>query len=552
MKILFINSHTGTATMPLASACLAAILEREFGRQADCPFLELPPGFPTRATAEKIFAINPNLIALTLYSWSREDLLKLSDAIAETWGPDHPPIIAGGPEVTADPLSIQNRPSINLAVSGEGETAITAIVGKLLPLSRNEYTPALSAFPAPYSQPGAENLDNLPSPFTASALEGRTYEDTVWELTRGCPFNCHFCFESKGSDRVRHKSLSRAAEELRQLQKRDSKNVFLLDPTFNASPERAKELLRLFINRAPELRYHLEVRSEFLDEEQAELYAELGCTLQIGLQTAHPDVARNIGRPFSPETFQEKLLPLHEHEVPYGLDLIYGLPGDSLEGFRESLDFALGCAPNHLDIFPLSVLPGTRLRETAGGLGLLYLEKAPYTVTGSKKGHGLSGFSSDDLKTAVGLNEAVNLLYNRGRAVPWFLLCCEALELRPVEIIEACYRQKIEKPAESQPADEAEYTACLGPFIQKLAVESDRSGIAEILKDIVVLLTVEGAFLQGIPLPMNIMFTYNPSVLYEHLEMGINDIEELLFFVPEKKGSYSAGTANNRLTFSEK
>ncbi len=534
MKILFINSHTGTATLPLASACLASMLENRFGHQVDCPILELPPGFSLRDTADEVFSMKPDLIALTLYSWSRIDLLSLSDALLNTSGSNCPLIIAGGPEVTADPLSIQNHPSINLAVSGEGEEAISAIVEKLLPLPREGRGAALGEFSAPFSRPGAGKLDDLPSPWNAAALKGRQYEDTVWELTRGCPFNCHFCFESKGSDMVRHKSLSRAAEELKQLQQRGTGNVFLLDPTFNASPERAKELLRLFISQAPELRYHMEVRTEFLDEEQAELYAELGCTLQIGLQTAHPEVARNIGRPFSPEKFQEKLLPLHEYAVPYGLDLIYGLPGDSLKGFRESLDFALSCAPNHLDIFPLSVLPGTRLRETAGGLGVHYLEETPYTVTGENTGG--KGFSAGDLTVAQAMASAINSLYNKGRAVPWFLLCAEALNLRPVEILDA-YRQK--GRAEPDYNDESARAADLGLFIRELAINSGHPQSGTILGDLVGLLTMESALRQGIAISGTLTFTYNPSVLYEHLEMGISDPEELAAFVPVKEGLYS-------------
>ena len=540
MKILFINSHTGTATLPLASACLASILENNFPGLVDCPILEPAPGFSIKNTADEILSMKPDLIALTLYSWSRIDLLSLSAALLETSGSNCPPIIAGGPEVTANPLSIQNHPSINLAVSGEGEIAISAIVEKLLPLPPEIRGTALKDFPAPYSKPGPENLDNLPSPWDAAALKGRIYEDTVWELTRGCPFNCHFCFESKGSDKVRHKSLSRAAEELKQLQNRGTGNVFLLDPTFNASPKRAKELLRLFISQAPELRYHMEVRTEFLDEEQAELYAEIGCTLQIGLQTAHSDVARNIGRPFSPERFQEKLLPLHEYAVPYGLDLIYGLPGDSLEGFRESLDFALYCAPNHLDIFPLSVLPGTRLRETARGLGLHYLNEAPYTVTGDNNGS--KGFTAGDLNEAQDLASAINSLYNRGRAVPWFLLCAETLNLRPVEILEA-YRKR--ENADAGTISESERSANLGLFIRELAINSGHPLIKTILEDLVVLLTAESAIQQGLPISGDISFTYNPSVLYEHLEMGISDPEELAAFVPVNKGFYSIEDLKN-------
>lgn len=546
MRILFVNSHTGSKTLPLASACLAAVLEHRFGDSVSCPILEPPPGFSIDNTVREILSGKPDLIALTLYSWSRVDLLTLSAVLLNAFGDCRPPIIAGGPEVTADPSAIQWHPAIDLAVSGEGEGPIITIVEKLLPLSPDARLAGLADFPTPFAQSPVEDLDTLPSPWNATALEGRIYEDTVWELTRGCPFGCHFCFESKGSGQVRHKSISRAASELKQLQDRGTGNVFLLDPTFNASPDRAKELMKLFISQAPELNYHMEVRTKFLDEEQAELYAELGCTLQIGLQTAHPDIARNIGRPFSPEQFREKLLPLHENGVPYGLDLIYGLPGDSLEGFRQSLDFALSCAPNHLDIFPLSVLPGTRLRETAGGLGLHYLVETPYTVTGNRSESG--GFSTDDLSAAAALTAAIDELYNKGRAVPWFLITAEVLGIRPVEIMEAYLTEY----GGNKVAGESERPARLGNFVRKLAGKSGHPHLSAILGDISCLFTVESANREGLQLPAALSFTHNPRILMEHLDMGIIDIEELIAFVPEAPGDYRPVLCEEGLNFTWK
>ncbi len=98
MQILFINSHTGSGTIPLASVCLAAALEKNFGTDVNCPILEPAPDFSIDDTVGEIISMKPNLIALTLYSWSRADLLALSDALLEKYGDERPPIVAGGPE----------------------------------------------------------------------------------------------------------------------------------------------------------------------------------------------------------------------------------------------------------------------------------------------------------------------------------------------------------------------------------------------------------------------------------------------------------------------
>ncbi|MDF1567295.1 MAG: radical SAM protein [Spirochaetaceae bacterium] len=521
MKILFLNQHTGTRTMPMASACLASALESRFGDEVDCPIMELGPGFPIESTARKAAELQPDLIALTLYVWSREDLLSLAAALPAAYGSGLvPPVIVGGPEVTADPSTIQNHPAVDMAVIGEGEGAVVALVTKIFSSPSIPTADVLASFPAPYTLQPTVDLDDLANPWKAKSIVHQRYEDVVWELTRGCPFACHFCFESKGSGIVRHKSLKRAAEELRCITERGEENIFILDPTFNASPDRAASLLQLFLNNAPSLHYHMEIRTEFLDEEQAALFAELGCTVQIGLQTSREDVGEKIGRPYSPEKFMEKVHLLHSEGVTYGFDLIYGLPDDTLEGFLESLDFALSCAPNHIDIFPLSVLPGTRLRDDASERGINYLTTVPYTVLGS------TDFPEESLASASNWTAAAHEFYNGFRAVPWFLTLCSSLDLRPVELIEA-WRD------EPSPAD-------LGRFIRNLAASLDKADIGAVLADVAQLFTLESASRENLPLPASMELTFDPAELTAHLEMGISDPEELLAFVSRAPGTYPA------------
>jgi radical SAM superfamily enzyme YgiQ (UPF0313 family) len=150
LKILFLNQHTGTRTMPMASACLASALEERFGDEVDCPIMELGPGFPIESTARKIAELRPDLIALTLYVWSREDLLSLASALPDAYGSNQPPpVIVGGPEVTADPSSIQNHPAVDLAVIGEGEDAVVALMTELLSSPSISTADVMASFPAP-------------------------------------------------------------------------------------------------------------------------------------------------------------------------------------------------------------------------------------------------------------------------------------------------------------------------------------------------------------------------------------------------------------------
>ena len=135
MRILFVNQHSGSATVPLASASLVSALESQFGSAVQCGILEPPPDFDVSALARDITALKPDLIALTLYVWSRIRLLELASELLINPENRNLICIAGGPEVTADAPAIQAHPHVHLAVAGEGEEAVTAIIGALLPHS---------------------------------------------------------------------------------------------------------------------------------------------------------------------------------------------------------------------------------------------------------------------------------------------------------------------------------------------------------------------------------------------------------------------------------
>jgi hypothetical protein len=71
--------------------------------------------------------------------------------------------------------------------------------------------------------------------------------------------------------------------------------------------------------------------------------------------------------------------------------LIYGLPKDSLEGFRRTISFALRLLPDSLKINVLAVLPGTDFWARRDELGLVFEEDPPHRLLRSPD------FSEDDL-----------------------------------------------------------------------------------------------------------------------------------------------------------
>lgn len=84
--------------------------------------------------------------------------------------------------------------------------------------------------------------------------------------------------------------------------------------------------------------------------------------LSIGMQSSVDAELAAVGRP---HTFADTCRAVDEARAAklknLSLDLIYGLPGQSLGSFRESLNAAIALAPEHISCYGLKVEPGTPL-----------------------------------------------------------------------------------------------------------------------------------------------------------------------------------------------
>jgi hypothetical protein len=431
MRIVLVAIHPypSPQALPLANAFLAAYLKTDddlAGRisVALCDFFvrENVAGSLSRILAEK-----PAAVGFSVYLWNRE----MAGEIAAALRREIPDLVlfAGGPEPTADPEGVLRTSPFDFLILGEGEVpfveamAALASGGKIAGIGGIAYRQGETVVTS--RRKPVELLDTIPSPFLAGAIDPGRYRGVLWQISRGCDFGCDFCFDSQGARGVRRFSLERVRAELRFFAKKQVPQIVVVDSTFNQDMPRAKQILREIGKVAPHIHFHFEVRSEFIDAEMARLFARINCSLQIGLQSALPHILKEVHRAFNPAEFARAIALLNDAGAIFGFDLIYGLPGDTLEGFSSSIDFALGLYPNHLDIFPLAVLPGTPLAATAGPAGLLSLPQPPYTVKSSPT------FPDSAMAEAAGLAAACDIFYSRGKAVAWFNSILSPLNLTP-------------------------------------------------------------------------------------------------------------------------
>lgn len=440
MKIVFCTLHVRRSlqAVPLAAGCLAAALPGPLRKST-----VLVDAYPDQSDQEILSAIlasTPDVIAFPVYVWNRQRVVGLARQLRAS--DPALTLVAGGPEVTGDATRLRQEAPWTALVHGEGEMAFAGLMAQLAEGGPEKPPPGVTLMlpqgALSGGQSGPDSLCQATSPWLSGLLDPSP--GVLWEVTRGCAFACDYCFDARGQYGVRPLPKDRLLAELEWFVAKGVSQVWVLDSTFNYPPERGIELLEMLLKKAPSLHYHLEAKADFLDRQTVSLLGKLNCSVQIGLQSMREQVLKAIHRPLDMEAFNEVIHLLDAESVVYGFDLIYGLPEDNYTGFRESLDAALTYAPNHLHIFPLAILPGTRLAESRDRYGIVAQTEPPYELLCS------DNWSKEELVFCRRLAAAVDLFYNTGRAVAFFPAILQTLQCRPSALFEDFFRWALQQP----------------------------------------------------------------------------------------------------------
>jgi len=418
MTIVFVSIHIEKSppAFPLAASILQTAVEESPGLKnckADTRefyMLSTPSEIAGELTRSKA-----SVFGFSVYTWNASSVIE-TVRLMKKQNPDLQ-FIAGGPQVTAVPDEFRKTGLFNLIVEGEGEAAVPAW------LQNQEQT-----------EPAIFDFEKSSSPYQR-LLSEKKYKGLLWEVSRGCPYNCAFCYESRGSKSIKEIPQQRQILELKLFREKEIEKIWVLDPTFNHNKKHAEDVLQRIIKYNPEAHYTFEIRAELMNEPLCSQFSELSASLQIGLQSTDKQVLKSVNRSLDAGKFLQKCRMMSSWGLTYGIDLIYGLPFDTIKKFLKSVDYAVDAGPNNIDIFPLSVLPGTELANKIEEWELNNEGFPSYTVTGN------SHFPAADLKRAAEITHGCNELYNKEQAFPWFRTVLKALKV-PASVLFEKYAKK--------------------------------------------------------------------------------------------------------------
>jgi radical SAM superfamily enzyme YgiQ (UPF0313 family) len=369
----------------VAPACLIAWARRDPGlRDVSFDGVEFDQADSADKIARAILARGPRLVGFSCYVWNyratRAAALRLKELSPAL------PVIFGGPEVSgAARKELERTPEIDFICSGEGEETLRRLARSLF-LGDGE----TSRVPGLVSRVDGEvrqtadapliDLEKTDSPYLTGLLDGDA-DVVVLETSRGCPFDCSFC--DWGPKVVRYIPVDRLEAEFALLAGR-TKSIMTTDADLTMNKKRGVKILEAFLRATAgtDCVLTFELNPVFLAQEIVDVIARAPKKfgLACGIQSVRAEVLKNIDRTFDLERIEKNLTHLHD-KVPdavFMFSTIFGLPGDDLQGMRETVDWCLRWRPSLLRVNHPQVLPGTEMEKSAEALGMTYQSEPPH------------------------------------------------------------------------------------------------------------------------------------------------------------------------------
>jgi oxygen-independent coproporphyrinogen-3 oxidase len=199
--------------------------------------------------------------------------------------------------------------------------------------------------------------------------------------------------------------------------------------------------LRARLPLVPGCEITLEANPGTFERDRFRAFADAGVTrLSIGVQSFDDDALKALGRVHDAAQARAAVAEAAEVFETWNLDLMYGLPGQSLAGLSADLDQALAFAPPHLSIYQLTIEANTRFANAppqlpdddetslmldeivarADAVGLARYEVSAFARAGQRCKHNHNYWSFGDyLGLGAGAHGKLSFAHHVMRQVRW-------------------------------------------------------------------------------------------------------------------------------------
>ncbi len=376
----------GYVPFPFYLAYATALLNRE---GIDAILVDaIAEGLDDQEFIQRIVEYSPDLIVLETSTPSINPDIALSERIYQAYPA---PQAYAGPHATyfaSEMLKQHNW--LKFVLLGEYEYTLLELAKKLTTAkdySRINGLAYREEDGKPMINPRREliqDLDDLPYP-ARDQLPMENYRDEFAELpnpalqiwaSRGCPFSCIFCLWPSvmyGKAHYRTRNPVEVAKEVQYcIERYPVRSIFFDDDTFNIGKERILTLCREFKARDVKLPWAVMARADTSDYQTLEAMCDAGLkAIKFGVESASQDILERSGKNLNLQKVRQTVEMTKQLGIKVHLTFTFGLPGETLETIKKTVDLALQLQPDTVQFSLTIPFPGTPYYNQAKADGLL-------------------------------------------------------------------------------------------------------------------------------------------------------------------------------------
>ena len=315
--------------------------------------------------AEKIMEKGCDIAAFSVFAWS-DELFKKTMAILGSCK-KRPIIVMGGPMVCGGLETLRKEyPFADFFIESYGEKVFSNL-GEYL--SRAEKSGKLLIKDLPV-------FEELTSPYLSDLIPLKEGMTVRMELRRGCLFNCSFCRHRNPEKKVFCVGCMEVhRQELMRFKAAKVRKINVLDPYFNDVRTGFKRISLEFLKLVKEIGIKADVSLQIRPEALTKEYLDIAETMpnlifEIGVQSLDNKVTTAINRGGDNRIVIEKLTEVAKRGIRTEITLIYGLPYQTAESFRNNVNLLKTFGFSKITAFPLQIYRGTEMFDEYQAFGL--------------------------------------------------------------------------------------------------------------------------------------------------------------------------------------
>ncbi|NOZ21845.1 MAG: radical SAM protein [Planctomycetes bacterium] len=336
--------------------------------------------------AAEIAGMNPSLVGITIHTPMVVERTRLAKCLRE-----HLPdtlLVAGGHHPSAEPEDLLQNSDFDVCVIGEGEETLLEIAQRVEEGQGRERTDWLAKvrgvvyrhegeIARTEPRPPVADLDSMP--VQAHHLLG--LEDygphphlgikSAGLLTyRGCPMGCVFCMNPQGR-KVRRRSPSNVVDEMAHVMREfDVSGFNCYDNMFGLNRRHALAVCDEILRRKLDVTWGCWTGGNLVDKELAEKIKASGCgRVGFGVESGDDEVLATARPGFTAAQHLEGIRDLKIAGIKVTPFFMIGLPGESEESVRRTVEFAKRCGADEVCLGIFRPYPGTAVWNDPAAFG---------------------------------------------------------------------------------------------------------------------------------------------------------------------------------------